>query len=87
MKRSLVLAAVAVATLLEGVSAAPPVLPYEQDSVAAPQGRIDELVFARLKQLGIEPARPCSDGVFVRLGVPGRHRHAAHRRRGRAVPA
>ena len=66
MKRSLVLAAVAVATLLEGVSAAPPVLPYEQDSVAAPQGRIDELVFARLKQLGIEPARPCSDGVFVR---------------------
>ena len=30
------------------------------------RGRIDELVFGRLKQLGIPPARVCSDGVFVR---------------------
>jgi hypothetical protein len=30
------------------------------------QGRLDELVFARLKQTGIEPAAVCSDAVFVR---------------------
>lgn len=30
------------------------------------QGKIDELVFARLQQAGIEPARVCSDAVFVR---------------------
>jgi len=31
-----------------------------------PRGRIDELVSARWKQLGIEPANPCSDAVFLR---------------------
>jgi hypothetical protein len=38
------------------------------DSQAEPvsQGKIDELVFARLKQLGIKPANLCTDGVFVR---------------------
>jgi len=30
------------------------------------QGKIDELVFARLQQAGIEPASVCSDAVFVR---------------------
>ena len=30
------------------------------------QTKIDELVFARLKQLNIEPASICTDGVFVR---------------------
>ncbi len=33
---------------------------------AAPHGRIDELVSARLKSLHIEPAALCSDAVFVR---------------------
>jgi hypothetical protein len=40
--------------------------PYEGQPVSPPQGRIDELVFGRLKSLGIEPARLCSDAVFVR---------------------
>ncbi len=31
-----------------------------------PQGRIDELVFGRLEQLGIPPANVCSDEVFLR---------------------
>jgi hypothetical protein len=31
-----------------------------------PQGKIDELVFAKWKQLGIEPANRCSDAVFLR---------------------
>ena len=34
--------------------------------IRRPQGRIDELVFGRLKQLGITPARVCSDEVFLR---------------------
>ena len=34
--------------------------------IRLPQGRIDELVFDRLKQLGIQPAQVCSDAVFVR---------------------
>jgi hypothetical protein len=33
---------------------------------ASPKGKIDELVFARWKQLGIAPANLCSDAVFVR---------------------
>jgi hypothetical protein len=43
-----------------------PVSPLESSAEAVPQGKIDELVFGRLKHLGIRPARLCSDGVFVR---------------------
>jgi hypothetical protein len=43
-------------------------LPAGQSAEAAPGGsaRIDELVLARLKEKGIAPAAPSSDGVFVR---------------------
>ncbi len=44
----------------------PSIRPFESHADVSPQGKIDELVFARLKQLGIQPARPCSDEVFVR---------------------
>ena len=50
-----------------------------------PAGKIDQLVFARLKQLGIRPAALCSDEVFLRrvyLDVMGT---LAHGRRGAAV--
>lgn len=40
--------------------------PYERPEPAAPNGRIDELVFDRLAALGITPARDCSDAVFLR---------------------
>jgi len=40
--------------------------PFEIPSAAAPPGRIDELVFTRWQRDGIEPARLCSDAVFVR---------------------
>jgi len=40
--------------------------PFESGAAPTPANRIDELVFVRLKQLGIEPAKLCSDGVFVR---------------------
>jgi len=35
-------------------------------ALAPPQGRIDEPVFARWKQLGIQPASLSSDAVFLR---------------------
>jgi hypothetical protein len=40
--------------------------PFEIATHVSPETRIDALVFARLRQLGIEPAPPCSDAVFVR---------------------
>lgn len=40
--------------------------PYESRGELEIQNPIDPLVFAKLKQLGIEPAAPCSDAVFVR---------------------
>ena len=46
------------------------------EGAAAFPTRIDQFVFARLRQLGISPANPCSDAVFVRrvyldvLGTP-----------------
>ena len=51
-----------------GCFAAPGQSPPRSDNRAqsAPAGRIDELVFTQLRQLGIPPAPPCSDAVFVR---------------------
>ena len=62
----LVLAVLLTAALAGTATAKPPVPAFESDADPTPQGRIDELVFAKLKQLGIAPAKPCSDGVFVR---------------------
>jgi hypothetical protein len=39
---------------------------FESDADLSPHGKIDELVFGRLQQLGISPAAACSDEVFVR---------------------
>jgi hypothetical protein len=58
---------VILATVLAGADATPSRRnTFEGPADLTPQGKIDELVFARLKQLGIEPARVCSDAVFVR---------------------
>jgi hypothetical protein len=40
--------------------------PYEGPTTAAPRNWIDEATFPRWRELGLEPARPCSDAVFVR---------------------
>ena len=40
--------------------------PFEIPGEVTPAGKIDELVFAKLKELKIPPANLCSDGVFVR---------------------
>jgi hypothetical protein len=39
---------------------------YELPTAPQPQGKIDELVFARLQKLGVSPAHVCTDAVFVR---------------------
>jgi len=39
---------------------------FENRADLTPEGKIDELVFGTLKQLGIQPANVCSDEVFVR---------------------
>ena len=66
MKRSLVVVVILAAATAGTADARSPVSPFESDADPTPQSRIDELVLARLKQLGIEPAKVCSDGVFVR---------------------
>jgi len=40
--------------------------PFEIPTAAVPRGKIDDLVFAKLKMLGVQPAHPCSDAVFIR---------------------
>jgi hypothetical protein len=40
--------------------------PFERPLPARPAGEIDRAVFAQLERLGIEPARGCTDAVFVR---------------------
>ena len=68
MMRSLaVVLILAVATAVPGrTEAGSPASAFEGDTDPTARGRIDELVLGRLKQLGITPARVCSDGVFVR---------------------
>ncbi|MDP2995979.1 MAG: DUF1553 domain-containing protein [Bryobacterales bacterium] len=66
MVRSLILALV-VAAALAGAGAQGTFTPvFESQAGLAPQGKIDELVFAKLKQMGIQPSNLCSDGVFLR---------------------
>lgn len=60
MRRPLAAAALAVT-----LSASSPSV-FERPDPAVPSTRADELVFAHLKQLGIEPAAPSSDAVFLR---------------------
>ncbi|MEI8341070.1 MAG: DUF1549 domain-containing protein, partial [Verrucomicrobiota bacterium] len=62
--------AIFLAASLFAVAADGPVLPFESLSVvktpATTPGKIDGFIFAKLKRLGIQPANPCSDAVFVR---------------------
>jgi hypothetical protein len=62
----MVSALILIAALTASAADKPPAGPFESGAEATPQGKIDELVFAQLKRLGIPAAGPCSDGVFVR---------------------
>jgi hypothetical protein len=66
MNSSLVFAVVLMAALAGKDATRAPVTPFESPVYPTPQGKIDELVFNKLKRLGIPPAPICSDGVFVR---------------------
>jgi hypothetical protein len=66
MQRSLTVVVVLAATMAARAAAESPANPFERDGDPAAQGRIDELVFGQLKQLGIAPAKVCSDAVFLR---------------------
>jgi len=66
MNRALIVAVIAAAARAGTAQAASPALPFEIAVERAPQTKIDELVLGRLRQLGITPAKLCSDGVFVR---------------------
>ena len=66
MIRSLVSAALVLATLVGTVAADSPIAIFEIPTDLTPQTRLDELVFARWRQAGIEPVALCSDAVFVR---------------------
>jgi hypothetical protein len=48
------------------VAGTPVAVPFEIGAEPAARGPIDQLVFANWKRLGIQPANPCSDAVFVR---------------------
>ena len=43
-----------------------PTSSFERDGEPVSVGQIDDLVFAKLKEIGIKPAHPCSDAVFLR---------------------
>jgi hypothetical protein len=43
-----------------------PLTVFESAAALASRNPVDDLVFARLKELNIQPARVCSDAVFVR---------------------
>ena len=64
MQRTWLIAAVALLVL--GGAAPRGQSPFDSGTPARPGNRIDELVFARLKGLGIQPAPLCSDAVFLR---------------------
>jgi len=61
MRRSVIRLALVVATLAPRAASA-----FPSPSLAPPPSRIDALVLAKLKQLGIQPAPASSDAVFVR---------------------
>jgi hypothetical protein len=65
MRAFVLLIAVLTAAVAVGATRSP-VLPFEKAGSSAPQSKIDSLVFAKLRLLGVSPAPLCSDAVFVR---------------------
>ena len=57
---------VALALVASATGQTPLRTPFESTAALTSRNGIDEAVFARLKRLGLEPARLCSDAVFVR---------------------
>ncbi|MBI1895632.1 MAG: DUF1553 domain-containing protein, partial [Acidobacteria bacterium] len=60
------MAAAVLSAALAGGGPQRPSAIFERHADPTPQGAVDKLVFARLKQSGIHPSHLCSDAVFVR---------------------
>ena len=73
MKKPVIVAVALLAAVVVTAGAREPVRPYEGSADLTPQGKIDELVFAKLKELGIQPARfaqmPCSSAAFTWMSL------------------
>jgi hypothetical protein len=54
------------ATVTDTAGQQPARSPFESAAASSARNRIDDLVFARLTRLGLQPARPASDAVFLR---------------------
>jgi hypothetical protein len=66
MKQFFVVVLILTGAGVRAAAAQAPVRPFKSDLDPKPAGRIDELVFGKLAQLGVQPARACSDEVFLR---------------------
>jgi hypothetical protein len=66
MKRFLILGGLLLAACGGLPAAERPMTIYESAAALTPQNPVDEIVFHHLKQLRLQPARLCSDAVFVR---------------------
>ena len=66
MKITVISAVVLLGSLVGAAMSSDVPSPFESSAVPTPKSKIDKLVFARLEQLGIQPANICSDAVFVR---------------------
>ena len=66
VKRLLITVGLVLAALSAFPAAQRPPGVYESPAPLTAQNPVDQLVFARLRQLGLQPARVCSDAVFVR---------------------
>ena len=66
LDRCLVFAVVILSTYPAAGAAEVSLGPFESNASLVPETRIDELVFSCLKELRIQPANVCSDGVFLR---------------------
>ncbi len=66
MLRISLLSAVVLLLAGGGAAAKDAIDPYQADATSTPESAIDKLVFAKLNKLGIQPARLCSDAVFLR---------------------
>ena len=77
MKTLLLLGGLVLAAFSGRAAAERPADVFESSASLASQNPVDQLVFARLKELNLQPARLCSDAVFVRRVYSRRDRHAA----------
>ncbi|MBN1360381.1 MAG: DUF1553 domain-containing protein [Sedimentisphaerales bacterium] len=66
VKKCAIVAVILLGAGVAGAASSVAVAPFEGRAVARPATEIDRLVLSRLRQLGVQPARLCSDAVFVR---------------------